>query len=403
MAAPSLRKVLLASLLSLFVAVAVQGTAAAQDQAAVNKVTNLNKKAIDAYNKQDYETARAVLKEALELCASAGLDKHPIRARTHIHFGIVAIVGFKQREVGLKQFRKALEVQPDIKLTKSLATPELQDAFEEAVLASGGGGGGGGPTPPAEGGEGGGAEGGGGGPPPDDGEEGGPKPTVRKPAPPRKKPGDEDDKDEKGQNGMFFVALTGGIGFGLIKGEGELDPIAHKLDAPGFALAQTAQATPEVGFFLSHDLMLSGQLRLQYVGGLNGKEPRPVPNNPQPCGSDNYCAPGNGAIAFFLKATYLTLEAPFHISIGGQVGGGNIRHALEFGDDKTCQAAAGANQPKQSCVDTLAGGPFLIGPTLGIWYEIGDSLDFIFAVNTALGVPHFTFNFDLALGLGFRI
>ena len=59
----------------------------------------------------------------------------PIRARTHIHFGIVAIVGFKQREVGLKQFRKALEVQPDIKLTKQLATPELQDAFEEAVLA----------------------------------------------------------------------------------------------------------------------------------------------------------------------------------------------------------------------------------------------------------------------------
>ena len=124
-----------------FVVAAVPTTAAAQDQAAVNKVTNLNKKAIDAYSKQDYETARALLKEALELCASAGLDKHPIRARTHIHFGIVAIIGFKQREVGLKQFRKALEVQPDIKLTKSLATPELQDAFEEAVLASNEGGG----------------------------------------------------------------------------------------------------------------------------------------------------------------------------------------------------------------------------------------------------------------------
>ena len=58
---------------------------------------------------------------------------------------------------------------------------------------------------------------------------------------------------------------------------------------------------------------------------------------------------------------------------------------------------------KQSCVDTLAGGPFLIGPTLGMWYEIGDMVDFIFGVNTALGVPNFTFNFDLSLGLGFRI
>src|SRR5690242_1340449 len=143
MKAPIFRAILLAALVSLL-AVAVPGTAAAQDQGAVNKVTLLNKKAIDAYNKQDYETAREVLKQALELCASAGLDKHPIRARTHIHFGIVAIVGFKQREVGLKQFRKALEVQPDIKLTKQLATPELQDAFEEAVLASGESGGGGG-------------------------------------------------------------------------------------------------------------------------------------------------------------------------------------------------------------------------------------------------------------------
>src|SRR5437868_9022516 len=107
----------------------------AGDPAAVAKVTNLNKKALEAYNQQDYDTARDLLKQALEICSSAGLDQHPITARTHVHFGVVAIVGFKQREVGLKQFRKALEIEPDIKLTKSLVTPELQDAFEEAVLA----------------------------------------------------------------------------------------------------------------------------------------------------------------------------------------------------------------------------------------------------------------------------
>src|SRR3954466_6074530 len=140
MAAPIFRAVFLVALVSLLT-VAMPGTAAADEQAAVNKVTALNKRALDAYQKQDYETARALLKEALELCASAGLDKHAIRARTHIHFGVVAIVGFKQREVGLKQFRKALARQPDIKLTKTLVTPELQDAFEEAVLAGEGGGG----------------------------------------------------------------------------------------------------------------------------------------------------------------------------------------------------------------------------------------------------------------------
>src|SRR3954454_12014214 len=95
-----------------------------------------------------------------------------------------------------------------------------------------------------------------------EGEAGPPKP--RRPPPPRKKPGG-DEPEEKGQSGSFFVAMTGGTGFGLIKGQGELDPVLHRLDAPGFALAQTAQATPEVGFFVSHDLLLSAQLRLQYV------------------------------------------------------------------------------------------------------------------------------------------
>ena len=378
--------------------VAVPGiAAAADDAAAVKKVTNLNMKALDAYNKQDYETARALLKEALELCASAGLDKHAIRARTHIHFGVVAIVGFKQREVGLKQFRKALEVQPDIKLTKQLATPELQDAFEEAVLASNDGGGGGAPAgggEPAGDGEG----GGGGTAVADDEGDGEKKPTVRKPAP-RKKKGDEEEDAGDGQKGVFFVGLTGGTGFGLIKGNGELDPAAHKLDAPGFAMAQTAQVTPEVGFFINHDLMISLQLRIQYVAGLNGKLDRPGGGT---CGSDGFCSPGNGAFAGFAKVTYLLGTAPFHFTVGAQIGGGNIRHALVFGDDKTCKASA-TETSTQTCVDTVAGGPFLIGPTVGMLYEIGESLNLILAVNTALGVPNFTYNFDVSAGLGFRL
>jgi len=398
MAAPSIRRFLLVALVALLT-VAVPGIAAADEAAAVNKVTQLNKKAIDAYNKQDYETARAVLKEALELCASAGLDKHAIRARTHIHFGIVAIVGFKQREVGLKQFRKALEVQPDIKLTKQLATPELQDAFEEAVLADQGGGGAGGAATAGGGGEPGEGGEGGGGPAVDDEGDGERKPVVRKPPPPRKKKGDDDDGgDAEGQKGSFFIGLTGGVAFGLVKGEGELDPAVHKLDSPGFAPAQTAQATPEVGFFVSRDLMISLQLRIQYVGGLNGKLDRPGGGT---CGGDNFCTPANGAFAGFAKVTYLLTSAPFHLTVGAQVGGGNIRHAIEF-PDKTCQASA--TEPKlQSCVDTLGGGPFLIGPTVGMLYEIGDSLNLIAAVNTALGVPKFTYNFDFSLGLGFRI
>jgi hypothetical protein len=395
-AAPIFRAAIFAFVVALFVG-GTAGPAAADEAAAVNKVTNLNRRALEAYGKQDYETAKALLKEALELCASAGLDKHAIRARTHIHFGVVAIVGFQQREVGLKQFRKALEVQPDIKLTKQLVTPELQDAFEEAVLAGEGGGGGrepgGGPV------AGGGDEGGGGQAADGEDDEGGArrKPVVRKP-PPRKKPGGDDDDDEgEGQKGLFFFALTGGVGVGLVKGEGELDPAAHKLDAMGFAFGQGVQATPEVGLFVMKNLLLSLQLRAQYVSGVNGKEPR-IPNT---CGPDNFCTPGNGARAIFGKVTYLIGDGPLHFTVGAQAGYGNIRHGLEFPNDGTCKSAPGG--ASQTCVDTLASGPAFFGPTAGMIYEIGDTLDFILGVNTALGVPKFTYNFDLSLGLGFRI
>ncbi|HEY2731884.1 MAG TPA: tetratricopeptide repeat protein [Polyangia bacterium] len=119
-------------------ALAVAPVAArAQSDEAVDKVTKMNKKAVEEYENLNFEEARKILKEALDFCGQNGLDKHPVKARTHIHLGIVILAGFKQREVAIKQFRKALEIQPDIKLTKSLANPEVQEAFDEAVAGMG--------------------------------------------------------------------------------------------------------------------------------------------------------------------------------------------------------------------------------------------------------------------------
>lgn len=388
---------LLASLLLSSVAAVVAAPNAAWaagkvDQAAVDKVTALNKKALDAYSKENYDDARALLKEALELCANAGLDQHPITARTHIHFGAVAIVGFKQREVGIKQFRKALEIQPDIKLTKSIATPELQDAFEEAVLASNGAAGGG--TAAGE-------EGGGANPAQqaDEGEEGGAPPSRARKPPPRKKRGDDDDEKEDkeaggGQSGTLFFALAGGTGFGIASGKGALDPNAHQLAGAGFALAQAGQVAPEIGYFAARDLLLSAALRVQFVTGLNGK--------PNAGCSGGFCDPGSTAVAAFVKGTWLLGEGPLHITVGGQIGGGYIRHAVVFPNDTTCKASA-TSSATQQCVDTLNGGPFLIGPTAGLFWELGNAVDLIFAVNSALGLPNFTFNFDLQAGVGVRL
>jgi hypothetical protein len=383
-------------LLAVVVAVAaIPETARAEDPVA--KVTALNRKALDAYNAQDYDTARSLLKQALEICATSGLDQHPIKARTHVHFGIVAIVGYKQREVGIKQFKKALEIEPDIQLTKSLATPELQEAFSEA---SGGAG---------EAGDAAGGAGRAGGEPGAAGEDGNPsaqaddtgdeeRPSApRRKAPPRKKKSDEEEEDEGGgQTGSFFLALTLGSGFGLASGDAELNPSVHKLTSPGFAVAQLGHIEPEVGYFMSKDMLLSVAARIQYVSGVNGQ-------TGSGCGADGFCSPGKTAFAAFARANWLLGDGPFRFTVGGQIGGGNIRHVVEFPHYTNCGSGPPPAPQNQTCVDSLASGPFLVGPMAGFFYELGDSVNLIVNMNTALGVPKFTFNFDVNAGIGFRL
>jgi len=372
----------------LLAAPAALRAAPAVDPAAVTKVTDLNKKALAAYSQQDWDSAKDLLKQALQICADAGMDQHPITARTHLHFGAVAITGFKQREAGVKQFKKALEIQPDIKLTKSIVTPELQDAFEEAVLASNGGG------------EAGAAAAGGGGD--QSGDSGGasaqagdtsgddedhPKPRNK----PRKKSGDDDDsggEDSDGKGG-FYLGLTIGSGAGIASGTGKVNPM-HKLSSPGFAPGKLGQIEPQLGYFLSPTTLLSLALRLQYVSGTNG----------QPgCGTNGttYCSPTTYAMAALLRATWFLGEGSFHWTVGGQVGAGYVAHTVSF-SEMNCGMNGNAG-----CVDALLGGAFLIGPTFGLWYDLGSSLGLIAAINSEIGAPKFTLNFDIDVGLGFRL
>jgi hypothetical protein len=359
------------------------------------KVTKLNKKALDAYQKRDYEAARGFLKEALDICASSNLDNHPIKARTHIHLGVVMIAGFKQRESGIKHFKKALQIQPDIQLTKSLVTPQLQDAFEEAMVGSGES-----KQPeqaaatPAEGG--GDAEGA-----PAGAEGGGDEAPSRRRPPPRKKhkkhsdddEGDDDKGDDEehagGNNaGKIFVGLTLGGGFGIASGTGELASTKpHTLANAGFAPAQLLHISPEVGYFLSSNLLLSVQGRYQIITGENP--------GPTTCGA-NPCSKQTSAIAVFARATYFMGDGDFHTFIGGSLGGGTIRHVSNFPADTSC----GMNN--QTCVDTLKAGPLLVGPFAGLAYDLGSTASLILALNTQLGVPKFTFNLDVNAGLGLR-
>jgi hypothetical protein len=376
----------------IFLMIAAPGRAQSGDGDPVVKVTALNKKALEQYARGDFEAARELLKQALDLCNSAGLDKHPIRARTHIHFGIVSIVGFKQREIGIKHFRKALELQPEIKLTKTLVTPELRDAFEEASVPDSGGAG-----TPATGDEGGAAppaaqETGAGGGATADADAAG----RRRPLPPPKAKSGKDDDDEEGDDDdeegpayRFYISIAAGSGFGLASGSGTLNP-NHKLQTSGFAPAQLGHITPEIGFFVSPRFLLSARLRVQYVSGLTGE-----PTSGSECGADNYCTPSTIGFAGFLRGSYFFGSHSARFFVAGEVGGGQILHAQVFPSDSNC-GMAGA---KTQCVDTLKGGPFLFGPALGLLYDFGKFAGVVASVATDVGVPKFTVNFDLNLGL----
>jgi len=104
---------------------------------AIAKATQLNKDALAAFQAHKTDEAKRLLKQALDLCDASGLDQHPIKARTLVHFGMVLIGGQKQRDPAIKQFKKALAIEPGIGLTKSVATPEMQSAFEEARKGGG--------------------------------------------------------------------------------------------------------------------------------------------------------------------------------------------------------------------------------------------------------------------------
>jgi hypothetical protein len=113
------------------------GVRAADDSATVGKIALLNRRAIDEYQNLNFDEAQKLLREALDLATQSGLNQHPIRARTYVTLGIVTLGGLKQRDAAVNYFRKALQIQPEIKLSRSLANPEIEGAFNEAVAGLG--------------------------------------------------------------------------------------------------------------------------------------------------------------------------------------------------------------------------------------------------------------------------
>lgn len=190
----------------------------------------------------------------------------------------------------------------------------------------------------------------------------------------------------------FLIIVAAGSGFGLATGTGELNPM-HTLAVEGFAMAQLGHLAPQIGFFVTPQLILSAQLRLQYVSYVTGQKLTGV------CSAgEQYCEPSALAVAGFGRVGWLTGDGPLHFLGALAVGGGSVRHAMEFPEDRKC----GPNSDL-SCVDTLSGGPFLFGPSLSIIVDLGSTFGLYAGLDTLLGMSRFTLNFDVNVGASFKL
>src|SRR6185369_13336925 len=106
--------------------------ARAQNSPAVDKLIQMNKKALDEYGAADWDAAKRTLLQALVFAKKSGLDTHPMMARTYVHLGAVYVVGFKDRAKGAQSFGRAVEIDPGIHISKAMSTPELEGVFDEA-------------------------------------------------------------------------------------------------------------------------------------------------------------------------------------------------------------------------------------------------------------------------------
>jgi hypothetical protein len=455
--------------LAAFGATLVSAPAQAEDRdtATVGKITLLNRKAVDAYQHLEFETAVRLLNEALEVSERAGLTLHPIRARTFVTLGIVTLGGYKQRDEAIKYFRKALQIQPEVRLSAGLANPEIQAAFDEAIATLGNG------TSdemsaekalvhePVRA-----------------GQMGQPVPITVVPDKdlgastivlryrPVTAPAFIDlplQKDASGtfvgaipasattdQQAVYFIearrpdgsvivrrgsaadpivvalvesakpaaavvatpaeprpvaaprsfyfALLGGSGVGTASGTGETT--RNNVTATGMGWTRAGQLAPEIGYFVTPQLRVGVQARLQYVSGAT---PYAVPN-PQAgeCGSDHICSPSTGAIAGLAKAawSFLAPEGAFQPYASLSAGYGTIRHVAKVDAPQTCGSGT---SPSGTCMDTVAGGPILVGPGVGFQYRVGDAVGLVAEIGGLVGVPNFTLNVDLNVGLAFQL
>ncbi len=108
-----------------------------EDQRAVKKIIELNKKALVQIDAKKFDAARDGLLQAVTTATQANLLAHKMLARTYVHLGAVYFLGYQDSKSAVKYFGLAKNIRADILLTPSLATPDLTALFDKALADKG--------------------------------------------------------------------------------------------------------------------------------------------------------------------------------------------------------------------------------------------------------------------------
>lgn len=354
------------------------------DEAAA-KILKLNKQALDAFDNLNFDQAKTLLEQALAESDAADLGNSPVNARSHLNLGMLLIAGFQQRDLALDHFKAALKIQPDITAPAGLFNPEVQSAFDEVRSNM--------KTQPA--------------PPP--------VRATKKTAPAKPDRAAEaeavaghdgdNEEEEETDNAGSKVLLSLGLGSGLGIAKGHLDAnngsVQDSSWSGGLAPSRLGHVMLGVGYFVSPDLMLSLDGRIQVVSGTT------IVKGTAAC-NPSCSAPSTG-IAVLARASWFLSSGPVRPFISGGVGAGAIRQVVKInvvqggatGTAATPTTGCG-DTGTDPCVDTVTGGPLLLAVGGGVAYEIG-SLALLGSLTANVGVPNVMLNIDALLGLGLRL
>lgn len=118
--------------LSLVSSIAAAGVAIAADATAgaaadpVEKVQKLNRYAMQLFDDGNYALAEKTLLEALAILGKANLTNAPAALSTHGNLAVLYSVGLQNPDKAVAEFKKALVIKPDLKMSKQRATPETE-------------------------------------------------------------------------------------------------------------------------------------------------------------------------------------------------------------------------------------------------------------------------------------